>query len=146
MLLKLSIWKLGYLMQDTNAEEKEWEITSKELEDLKNWFLKIYINEDWTLKKELDEVMMEKEKEEQRQENIRKDIAEAIIDFKWWKFKIRKKDIGVLAWQFLLCDKTQTDPITVQDSEYNSIDLTVQEFWQLARLVELKREEIANKY
>jgi hypothetical protein len=90
---------------------------------------------------------VEKElKEQERQANIRKDIAEAFIEFKWGKFKIRKKDIGILAWHFLLCDKTQTDPITVQDSEYNSIDLTVQEFWHLARLIELKREEIANKY
>lgn len=140
----------------SNKEENYWEGTIKVDYDfldfikINQWYdvlidwTNISYNE-WDLYRKKQEV--EKiEIQENKLKQIKEEISTTVIDYNGWKFKIRKKDIWILAWQFLLCDKTQIDPITVQDSEYNSINLTVTQFWELAKIIELKRDEIAKKY
>lgn len=55
MKIKLSIWKAGYLMPDTSAELKDWDISEEELNNFQLWFLKLSLWENWELIKNLDE-------------------------------------------------------------------------------------------
>jgi len=79
-------------------------------------------------------------------ENLKKEISETIIEFKWWKFKIRKKDIWEIWAYFEYADKTSLDPVHIFDSEYNIIPMTYNDFIQFWQLVWAKKMEIRTKH
>jgi len=73
--------------------------------------------------------------EEQRQANIRQDIADTIIEFKGWKFKIRKKDFAPIIAQFMDVKENSIEPINVLDYYYTPIDFSYQDFLDFKALV-----------
>ena len=73
--------------------------------------------------------------EQTRQTNIRNDIANTLIDFKWGKFKIRKKDFAPIIAQFMDIKEYDTTPVNVFDYYYTPIPFTYQDFLDFKSLV-----------
>ncbi len=73
--------------------------------------------------------------EQERQANIRQDISDTIIDFKGWKFKIRKKDFAPIIAQFMDVKENSIEPINVLDYYYTPIAFTYQDFLDFKALI-----------
>lgn len=77
MELKLSICNDGYLMPDTTAENKDYDLTEHELYLFQNGFLFLYENTDWTIDKDFKEEEYDKYLKNIKKEEYKKLKAEA---------------------------------------------------------------------
>ena len=119
-----------------NENKNEWEYSNKGAELLE------------FEAKEKERIAQEEEEriKEQRLKNIKDEIANTLIEFKWWKWKIRKKDLGYYSAANVYSDKTNITPIHIKDFNYRVIEMYYEDFVSLWRLVEEKRTEIIDKY
>jgi hypothetical protein len=119
------------------------EIKTKQLEE--NKFAIVTNNSIPLLKEKYKEWSIEKWKE-QNLCKIKQEISETIIEFKGWRFKMRKKDIWEIGAYFEYADKTNWLPVSVFDSNYKIIPMTHSDFIEFWKLVWVKKLEITNKY
>lgn len=96
MKLKLSRTVSGYLMPDTNAEEEEYDLTESEYNDFTMWFLKLYFDLNWNLKKDFNSVA--KNEYALQKEKLQK--SDSINKFLWSHDKLDAaiKQINLLWW------------------------------------------------
>jgi len=124
-----------------------------------NWYIECIIEEDFLEKYKSIEwftykdwgIFKENKVLEEREKNmnlrkIKKEISETNIDFKWGKFKIRKKDLWEISAYFEYGNEMKGLPINVLDSEYNTVSMTYNDFVEFGKLVWSKKMEIAKKY
>ena len=95
---------------------------------------------------EAEKKLEEKQKRQKRLRNIKNEIANTVIDYNGWKWKMRKKDIGYITWYEVYADKENVTPITIQDSEYRLIPILYEDFVNLWKLIWEKRQQIISKY
>lgn len=100
------------------------------------WFYLTWLNTEITKPsaEELDNAWVQVQ-EQERQAKIRQEIADTIIEFKGWKFKIRKKDFAPIIAQFMDVKENSIEPINVLDYYYTPIPFTYQDFLDFKTLV-----------
>ena len=85
-------------------------------------------------------------KKQENISNIKKEISDTIIDFKWGKFKIRKKDFAPIIAQFMDVKENSIVPINVLDMDYTPIPFIYKDFLDFKALVSNKQVDIIKKY
>jgi len=123
----LEFWSDFEVFDEWNWQELKWyntEITEPTTEELETAWVTVEA-----------EIL-----EEQRQANIRQDIADTIIEFTtiWGvtgKFKIRKKDFAPVLAQFMDVKENSVEPINVLDYYYTPIPFVYQDFLDFKALI-----------
>ena len=113
----------------------EADFTDEELKKIENGYLYIdnnFIETEESIKKE----------KEYKISMIKKDISEAVIEYKCGKFKIRKKDFAPIIAQFMDIKENSIEPVSVLDMNYTPITFTYDDFITFKWLVTAKQQEI----